>query len=69
VRVVCKHLECNGVAELARLVLTHVELEELIVGELLAADGIGAVFFEPWDDVNELEDNTGVSAYGILVGL
>jgi hypothetical protein len=68
-RIVREDLEGDRIAELARFVLVYVELEELVVGELLACDGVCAMFFEPRDYVGELEDCTVRSTDRVLVGL
>lgn len=40
------------------LILLHVKLQQVAVVQLLAVDGVGAVFFEPWDNVGNVEDGT-----------
>ena len=68
-RVIRKDLKRNRIAELAGFVAVHVEFEELIVYQLLAGDRVRAVFFKPGNDVRELEDESCVGAYRVLVGL
>ena len=69
VRVVGEDLERDGIAELARLVFVHVELEQLRIGELFPGDGVGAVFLEPRNDVCKLKDEAGGGADRVFVRL
>lgn len=49
---VCEGFEGDWVAVFAIIVLVHAELDEFRVDHLLASDRVGAVFFEPWDNVH-----------------
>lgn len=68
-RVVGKDLKGDRIAVFAGFIAVNVELDQLVIGERLAGDGVRAVLLEPWDDVREFKDVAGGGANRVREGL
>lgn len=68
-RVIRQHLVRDGIDILPRVILGDVQFDQVRALQQTPVNGIRPVFFDPREDVREVEDCPGGRAHGVLEGL